>query len=102
MESASKGITYKLFTGFSVNSELRMHMRLSPKWKEHQIVKPFEVMLVRYQDKEYLGCYIEHPQITLPSLEKVENQLRKEIQDIFPKYPLDAHKLYLFSQAFIL
>jgi hypothetical protein len=105
MVLAEKGITFKLFAGFLVNAELRMHMRLSPQWKEQEILQKNalnDLKLVHFNDMDYLGIYLERTRITLQEIDSLETRIRKSLKDLFPKYPSDTLNLYLFTQAFIL
>lgn len=104
MTIAEKGITFKLFTGFPVNSELRMHLKLSKTWKEHQIIQkktPDDLQLVHFNDKDYLGYYLEPSLISMQDISALEKKIRTAFEDFFPKYQSDALSLYFFAQAFI-
>lgn len=103
MSLTVQGISLKIFIGFIVNSELRMHLMNSKTWKEMLIVERSNknaLKLVRYGDKEYWGCYIPHLYISLdeiPSLEaELQNALKVHCPQIKKSFPL-----YIFSQSFI-
>lgn len=104
MSLVEKGITYKLFAGFLVSSELRMHLRNSSQWKEHQIVQDEmleNLKIAPFEGKDYLGYYIEPSYIKVNELEKIEEKIREALQKLLPKYSPNSLTLYLFAQAFI-
>lgn len=104
MTIAEKGITFKLFAGFTVNSELRMHVKMSKKWKEHEIVQkktPDDLQLVHFNEKDYLGYYLEPSIISMQDLSSLEKKIRSAFEDFFPKYQSDSLSLCFFAQAFI-
>lgn len=105
-----KGVLLKLFAGCFVNSELRMHIKASPEWKEHQIVcngDPDSLQLVHFEDKDYLGYYLDPPCLSLKELEHLEGKVQQAIRGFFRKYQpdspsLESLPLHIFTQAFIL
>ena len=104
MTIAEKGLTFKLFTGFSVSSELRMHLKLSKTWKEHQIIQkktPDDLQLVHFNDKDYLGYYLEPSMISMQDVNLLEKKIQRAFEHFFPKYQSDSLSLYFFAQAFI-
>ena len=104
MTIAEKGITFKLFAGFPVNSELRMHLKMSKQWKEHEIIHkktPDDLQLVHFNEKDYLGYYLEPSLISMQDLNTLEKKIRNAFEDLFPKYQSDSLSLYFFAQAFI-
>lgn len=104
MTVAEKGITFKLFAGFPVNSELKMHVKMSKNWKEHQIIQKKtseDLQLVHFNEKDYLGYYLESSIISMQDVGALEKKIRAAFDDFFPKYSSDSLSLYFFAQAFI-
>lgn len=102
MTLTEKGIHLKLFAGFSVTSELRMHINSSPEWKEHQIIeKGVGLTLIPFEGKNYLGIYIEPAIFSLDQINELEKILMSSLKQFFPKYQPKALNLYFFTQAFI-
>lgn len=100
-----EGIAFKLFVGFLVTSELRMHLKLSEKWKEHVIVQkyaPEDLQLVHFEEKDYFGYYQDPAYLQIRDVEKVELKIRDSLMELVPKYQPDSLMLYLFVQSFIL
>jgi hypothetical protein len=81
-----------------------MHLKLSKTWKEHQIIQkktPDDLQLVHFNDKDYLGYYLEPSLISMQDISALEKKIRTAFEDFFPKYQSDALSLYFFAQAFI-
>ena len=103
MVVTEKGLTFKLFAGFLINSELRMHIKASPEWKEHQILQKSteELQLVPFEKRVYIGVYIEPAYIAIKEINQVEEEIKKSLERLFPNFNLEPFPLYLFTQAFI-
>ena len=104
MSQDEKGFSLQLFAGFLVNSELRMYMRASDKWKEHQI-SPLEgigeLKLVHFQEQDYIGVYLDPPLVKLAEIQPLEEKIRSRIYALFPKYKQEGRTLQFFCQTFI-
>ena len=97
-----KGLTFKLFAGFLVNSELRLYIKASSEWKEHQILqKSTRLQLVPFEKKVYIGVYIEPAHIAIKEINQLEEEIKKSLEKLFPNFNLEPFPLYLFTQAFI-
>lgn len=99
-----KGISFKLFAGFLVNSELKMHIKSSSNWKEHEFLEkknPRKLQIVPFEKRDYIGNYIEPAQISIKEIDLLEEQIKKSLEQLFPKCNLENLSLYFFTQAFI-
>lgn len=94
-------VTFRLFIGFSITSELKMEMTRNAKWKEAEITLQKSLEKVRFDEKEYVGRYLDSPVLALKDLPALEESLYKDFQDYFPEFKQDRLTLRLFSQAFI-
>lgn len=102
MVVSEKGITFKLFAGFLVNSELKMYIKASSEWKEHQILQqPGKIQLVPFEKRDYIGIYLEPAEISVKEISQLEEQIKKTLEQFFPKCNLEALPFYLFTQPFI-
>jgi hypothetical protein len=104
MQSIEKGVTYRLFAGFWVNSEMRVHLQKSAKWKESQILRiPEEeaLQIVPFEEKEYIGRYLPLPFLSINEIPKLEEALEKAVHDFCPGYLSKKQLLRFFAQPFI-
>lgn len=101
-ETITPSITLKLFAGFKVTSELRMHLNHSSLWKENEILnKENSLKKVNFEDEEYLGLYLSVPFISLNEIAYLEDSLKQTLLEICPQYKQEKLILHLFSQPFI-
>jgi len=103
IESANK-ITVKLFTGYHLNSEIKMHLKQSLNWKQAAIspIKEGEELIeVHYHDKDYLGYYLSTDKITLSELKKAEDFLKQRLTSYCAEYSLENIKICIFAQVFV-
>ena len=95
-------VSIKLFVGFPLTSELRMHLRGSKSWNEAQIQPELlSIVEVQHEQKSFLGRYIETIPLVLKDLRQVEQELKQIVEDFCPKFPSDKLELITFSQVFI-
>jgi hypothetical protein len=97
----SKGVTVKLFAGFIVTPELRMHLNESSAWKDAQLVHSDALMQTHHQGKDYIGLFLSDNQITLLSLKNIESKLRVSLEKYCPVYDLEKANIQIFPQSFI-
>jgi hypothetical protein len=95
-------ISYKLFSGFHVTSEINMYLKDSILWKNEQVEKPKGGMVrIRYRDHDYIGTYFESTTIPLENIRKMEPKLKEKLASFCPKVKVDQHPIVVFPQTFI-
>lgn len=101
MSTVANSLTFRLFIGFPITSELKMELNRSAKWKEAEITLQKNLERVHFDDKEYIGRYLESPILALKDLPGIEQSLYTDFKDLFPEFKQDRLSLRLFSQPFI-
>lgn len=99
-----KQTSTKLFIGFLVTSELRMHLNNSQAWKNAQVTPDHanhELFEVHYAEQDYIGCYLTQEKLTLTTLAELEKQMTEKLTVYCPKLDYSRFKCYIFSQFFI-
>lgn len=94
----------RLFAGVLITSEIRMHLNLSIKWKEAQILKEFDpshLTEVHFQNENYVGKFLSHEAFNLSELKAQEQQILAKIKEYCPKLKIEKIKLKIFPQQFI-
>jgi hypothetical protein len=94
----------KLFAGFLLNSELKMHLNESPEWKIDKFIPTnLEINLVetRYGEHHYIGLFLPEKQIDLSSLKEYEHKISQQVQLYCPEIDCHHLKFCVFSQLFI-
>lgn len=101
MSIVAKSVTFRLFIGFPITSELKMELTRNVKWKEAEITLQKNLRKVRFDEKEYLGRYLDSPTLALKDLPALEENLYADFKNLFPEFKQDRLSLRLFSQPFI-
>lgn len=104
MKTTTTGLTYQLFVGFPLSSELRIQLIRSHAWKESQIINPNgekTLRQVHFEDKDFLGRYLPKAELSMNDLAALETSLRDELHALCPQYKQEKLPIRIFSQTFI-
>lgn len=96
--------TVKLFIGYPITSDIRMHLKQSSAWKQAKIAADLgtrDLQEVHFQDKEYIGKYLKTPEHSLQDLKTIESSIREALIHYCPELSQATLKIYLFPQIFI-
>lgn len=95
----------KLFVGFRLTAELRMHLNQSASWKQDSVGEPAEdsgrLVEVHFQENIYIGKFITRDRVTVQDLKEYELQTTKQILEYCPNLSQDALKFCIFPQFFV-
>ena len=97
-------VTVKLFTGYVISPELKMHLKESREWDQALTLasrKEDDLIHVPYQNKEYIGIFSEDNQLNISEMYDLEKTIQQTIQRYCPEFPIEKLKLSLFPQIFI-
>lgn len=96
-------ILVKMFVGCYLNSEIRMYLNESKTWKQAAILrtKDKELIEVHFQNKDYIGKYLESETINLDQLKKSEKEVRETLKRYVCDCDSDSLKICVFPQLFI-
>lgn len=96
-------IQFKLFAGCVITSELRLQLDQSPLWKQAKIGPAIQNDLVEthFNEKNYIGLFLTHDQITLSELKLIEDKILHAINAYCPQFASEKIKVLVFSQIFI-
>lgn len=105
MESAVEDrVKVKLFIGYLITSEIRMHLNQSNNWKQDNIApeRPTEALSeVHYQNKDYIGRFLTQDYLAMPQFKLVDQEMRRVLQSYCPNLNLDSLLTYTFPQIFV-
>lgn len=103
--SQENGITVKLFAGFPLKSEIKMHLEKSAEWKQSRLFIGSDnkegLIEVHYEGLDYIGRFLGEHKIPLNQLITDEAAIRKSLQNYCPKCNLDKINIRIFPQIFI-
>lgn len=78
-----------------------MELNRNSKWKEAEITLEKNLEKVRFDEKEYLGRYLDSRVLALKDLPEIEESLHTDFTNLFPEFKQERLSLRLFSQTFI-
>lgn len=101
MNAENQQIKAKLFAGFSLTSEIRMHLNESAAWKNAQLTPHSELVEMRYGDSHSIGRFLAEEKLTLDTLKDHEKEISQKLQEYCPKLEIGHLKFYVYSQVLI-
>lgn len=100
MDDISK-IEIRLFAGFLLSSEIRMHLNQSPLWKRSSFEKESPLIETHHSQQDYLGIFLEESHLPLTQVEQTDQMLRNRLAQYCPNLGIDHLSILLFPQIFI-
>lgn len=97
-------LTVRLFMGYHLTSDIRMYLKQSLSWKQAKIVNEAEqrdLIEAHFQDKDYIGKYINPEGLTIQELKQLESSIYDSLIHYCPQLSQETIKVYLFPQIFI-
>jgi len=101
-EEPSGQVTAKLFVGFLINSEVKMHLNDSSAWRNAKAIPSDDTLIeVRHQGCDYIGYYLKNTIVMLMELKEHEKKAQNTLKSYCPQLPSQAYRFVTFSQLFI-
>jgi hypothetical protein len=97
-------IKVKFFVGCHLTPDIEMKLSRSLDWKHSRIgsVENSQALSEAYfQEKKYLGLFLDKPMATLAELKSLEKEIRDLLTSYCSEFPIDSMKFFIFSQIFI-
>jgi hypothetical protein len=95
-------VSVKIFLGFELTSEIRIHLAQSNEWKQASISRSSETLLeCPYQEKAYLGRYLESGILTISELKIQAKLINKEMETYCPTLNFETPTLHLFPLVLV-
>lgn len=91
----------RIFLGFLLTKEIKLHLSQSPSWKEAKLLGTQELIETQFQEKDYLGQFISQ-RLSCAQLKKLNLEIRSQLHQFCPKLDLEKQHSFLFSQLFFL
>lgn len=102
--SLDKRVAAKLFAGFIVSPDMKREMYISDKWHMAQIAwkgQKTGLEIVSYQNKDYVGKYLETPSPSLEELRDMEDKIQKQLLFHCPAIKPFSLDFFIFPQIFV-
>jgi len=94
-------VSSKIFAGFLLNSELRMHLNQSKNYKQDKIGSKQGLQEVHYQEKDYFGIYLDKNLISYNELKNLEDTLQKKLEFYCPAFNNEHTTFFVLPQVFV-
>lgn len=104
MDVVNQSVKAKLFAGFLLTSEIRMHLNKSVSWKNAQLSSDEnsgELVEMRYGDSYSIGRFLAEEKLTLASLKDYQKEISQKLMEYCPRLDIGHLKFYVYSQIFI-
>jgi hypothetical protein len=104
IDTTTNKLNLKIFVGFRINSEIRMHLNYSDEWKQELIIRDAKgerLEEIRYQEKQYIGILLPNQRIPLYELRNYQEKIRNVLYKYCPELNTETVELYVFPQLFL-
>lgn len=93
----------KLFAGFPLEYATRNQLQKCASWNISRVALTNEDLIeIHEKNCYYVGLYIKDDKTTLKSLQQLEDQLKKMLQNYLPDAPTHDLRIEIFSKLFVL
>lgn len=104
MLNTTPKVSTRIFVGFLITAELKMHLNLSIKWKHANILgkKSKDILQeVHFHGKDFIGLYVPDTKLTVSSLLEYEKNIKQQLHTFCPKVEIENVDSIVFPQVFI-
>lgn len=99
--SITHRISTKIFVGYELNLELKINLDKSSLWKESSVSQSTTLQKVVFQNKNYIGSYLEFKNTTMKNLEEHAALIKSELERYCNKIDINVYNIQIFPQVFI-
>ena len=103
-ETPHTNIVSKIYIGCHVNHYINLNLNNSDTWKHAKnfpIPDNFELTVIRYNEKDYIGMFLPNNKTPLKELRKWESHVRNKLSDYCPDINTGVVKIKIFPQLFL-
>ncbi len=102
-DSTQAGLTFRVFIGVEVDSEIRMHLKQSQEWSDRYMQDSSEIRLNResINGQDYLGFFLKESAPLVDDLIHAEECFENSFAKYFPEIKLESKGIHLFPQVFL-
>lgn len=96
-------VSVKLFVGFEVTSEIRMHLKRSKAWQQTSVLKPAErdLIEIHHHGQDYIGRYLPQDRVVLSDVKANDALTKKALKTYCPDYDLEGITMRIFPQVYV-
>lgn len=103
-DHVQQGISVKLFVGYRLTSEIKMHLKQSRIWQRinSKAEKDADDLVeIHHQDHDYIGLYSTKEDLDLAEIRNLDELIRSRLQKYCPHLPVEKANTSIFPQLFI-
>ena len=94
----------KLFIGFPLTTEIKMHLSQSESWKQEQAIASSEttsLQTIWYKEKEFIGIFFEQSSPSIKEVKSLEQQIIKLLSSHSSELNVGNFSRVIFPQIFL-
>ncbi len=102
-ERNDDSVAVKLFVGFQVTSEMRMHLHRSKAWQQASVLCPSErdLIEIHHHGHDYVGRFLPQDRLILSDVRANDALAKKALKEYCPECDLDGITVRIFPQVFV-
>lgn len=101
---SNESVSTKLFIGYLISQEVRMHLNNSSIWKEIQAFpkeNTHHLREVHHNNKSFIGAFLFSKTPSLEELKKTQSFVSSNLQSYCEKLNVESLKITIFPQIFL-
>lgn len=93
----------KLFVGFQVTSEIRMHLHRSKAWQQTNVLNPVDrdLVEVHHHGHDYVGRFLPQDRLILADVRENDFLAKQALKNYCPDCDLDGVPIRVLPQVFV-
>lgn len=102
-EENENTVSVKLFVGFPLTSEIKMHLNRSQAWQQASVLHPAErdLVEVHHHGQDYVGRFLPQDRVILSEVQDNDMRAKQALQHYCPECNLDGMTLRVLPQVFV-
>lgn len=102
-DTTEDAVSVKLFVGFQVTSEIKMHLNRSKAWRQASVLKPAErdLIEVHHHGQDYVGRFLPQDRLILSEVRDNDILAKQALKNYCPDCNLDGMTIRVLPQVFV-
>lgn len=102
-KKAEGNVSVKLFIGFQVTSELRMHLHRSKSWQQASVLNANDrdLVEVHHHGEDYVGRFLPQDRLILSEVVANDNLAKQALKNYCPECNMDGVTVRVLPQVFV-
>lgn len=102
-KSENEGVSLRLFLGFELTSEMKIHLHRSKAWQQTITLNPLErdLIEIHHHGRDYVGRYLPHDRLILSDVRANDVIAKNAMKHYCPECDLSGMAIRIFPQVFV-